>query len=918
MCDNHHILRITLLTILSAALLCSCGGHGGKTVIGVSQCSEDIWREKLNTEMQISAYMYDNVELRIVSAGDDDSLQIRQIDQFIDEGVDLLIVAPNQIHAISSAIDRAHDEGIPVIEFDRKTDTENYTAFIGADNYFIGRTMARFVAQQLGGRGNVVEMQGLRGSSPAIDRHNGFADELLNYPEIHLIDSRITDWTGESGREAMDSVLAIRSDIDCVYGHNDRIALGAREAVSGAGISKDIIYTGIDALPGTDGGIRAVQVGTLAASYIYPTRGDLVVQLAMDILQGRPYERDNYLQSTMVIRDNVDAMLLQADEMVLQQDRLIRLHEQVNNYLLQYNHQKIYEILFAIIILLLLAFLFYVIRTHRVRQRMTEEATNAKLQYFTNVSHEFRTPLTLIADPVGRLLESGKLDREQRGLLSLVQRNVGIMLKLTNEILDFRKAQNGKMTVEASDFDLAENVREWAAMFSPSARKRKIELTLDLPDRLDVHTDQYKMERIVYNLLSNALKYTGEGGSVTVSLTEMPAPVQGKAGNGKAVPKAGGDGMANLAGGSFCLKVTDTGAGIPPEAIPKVFDRFYQAGGSVGGTGIGLALVKAFAELLGGGVAVESVVGEGSTFTVTLPKVAEGSAADTKTGAPDITTTSGSENALEYAVDEAVAGDGSRTDRVTDPDEGGERPHMLIVDDNADVLSYISSLLAGAYETSTASDGKSGLEKAVREVPDLIISDVMMPVMDGLEMCNALKTTTATSHIPVILLTAKTEEDCRAEGYERGADAYITKPFSSKVLIARVRNLLDNRKLLRDYFSSGDTAEQAARPKDADTAFLDRLRDRMQEHLSDSEFNVEDLGSEMNLSRVQLYRKVKALTGSSPVELIRITRLKKARQLLQTRSMTVSEVCYEVGFSSPSYFTKCYRDYFGHTPTGTE
>ncbi|MCD8294737.1 MAG: substrate-binding domain-containing protein [Clostridia bacterium] len=865
-----------LLILLSAILMVSCGGHGKRIVIGVSQCSEDIWREKLNTEMQISAYMYDNVELRIVSADDDDSLQIRQINQFIDESVDLLIVAPNQVHAISSAIDRAHEEGIPVIEFDRKTDTDNYTAFLGADNYFIGQTMGRFIAQQLGGRGNVVELQGLRGSSPAIERHRGFVDGLAEYPQIALVDSRFTDWTGDSGKEAMDSVLTLRRDIDCVYGHNDRIALGAREAVSGAGIDRDIIYTGIDALPGADGGIQAVQEGVLAASYIYPTRGDLVIQLAMDILEGRAYERDNYLQSTMVTRDNVDAMLLQADEMVLQQDRLIRLHEQVNNYLLQYNHQKIYEILFAIIIILLLAFIFFVIRTYRTRRRMEQEATNAKLQFFTNVSHEFRTPLTLIADPVGRLLENGKLDREQRDLLSLVQKNVGVMLRLTNEILDFHKVQSGKMTVEASEFDLAESLRAWAGTFIPSAQKRGIELTLEVPGQLAARTDRNKMERIVYNLLSNAMKYTGDGGRITVSLTETA--------------------------GAFSLTISDTGVGMPAETLSKVFDRFYQVRGSVRGTGIGLALVKDFAELLGGDVTVESKVGEGSTFIVTLPTRIEETDAEPKPEAAALT------------ADVAAI----KTDKVTDPEDAGEKPHVLIVDDNADVITYISSLLNADYEISTATDGKAGLDKAIREVPDLIISDVMMPVMDGLEMCNALKTTTATSHIPVILLTAKAEEDCRAEGYGRGADAYITKPFSSKVLLARVKNLLDNRRLLRDYFSSGDATEQNARPKDADTAFLDRLRDRMQEHLSDSEFNVEDLGAEMNLSRVQLYRKVKALTGSSPVELIRITRLKKARQLLQTRSMTVSEVCYEVGFSSPSYFTKCYRDYFGHTPTATE
>lgn len=896
-----------LMFLVPAIFISSCGGHGKRIVIGVSQCSEDIWREKLNTEMQISTYVYDNVELKIVSAADNDSLQIRQINQFIDEGVDLLVVAPNQVHAISSAIDRAYDEGIPVIEFDRKTDTENYTAFIGADNYFIGQTMARFIAQQLGVRGNVVELMGLEGSSPAIDRHRGFVDALTEYPQISLVESRFTDWTEESGRAAMDSVLAVRSDIDCVYGHNDRIALGARKAVSGAGIDRDIIFTGIDALPGENGGIESVHNGVLAASYIYPTRGDLVIQLAMDILEGRPFERDNYLQSAMVTRDNAEAMLLQSDEMVLQQDKLIRLHDQVNNYLSQYNNQKIYGILFVIIIIILLALIFIVNRTNRTRRRIEQEATDAKLQFYTNVSHEFRTPLTLIADPVERLLDEGKLDKDQRSLLTLVQRNVGIMLKLTNEILDFRKVQKGKMTVNVSVFNLAESLHGWTEIFVPSAQKRGIAVEVNAPESLVVHTDQYKIERIVYNLLSNAMKYAGDGGRITVSLAKNGA----RAGNG--VTGTGGKGE------TFCLKVADTGIGIPTEKLSKIFDRFYQASNGTGGTGIGLALVKSFCKLLGGDVSAESKVGEGSVFIVTLPLRIEGTGAEAKTEA--VTLFPDAEAAIVQApIDKEI-----KADKVTNPEYGDDKPRVLIVDDNTDVLGYVASLLSKDFEITTATDGKAGLERATREVPDLIVSDVMMPVMDGLTMCNALKTSEVTSHIPVILLTAKAEEDFRAEGYGRGADAYITKPFNSKVLVARVKNLLDNRKLLKDYFTSGTDSGfdsgisiQNARGKDADTAFLDRLRERMVAHISDSEFNVEDLGSEMNLSRVQLYRKVKALTGSSPVELIRITRLKKACQLLRSGGKTVSEVCYEVGFSSPSYFTKCYKDYFGHTPTDTE
>ncbi len=878
----RNITEKLLVLLLFCALAASCGGPKKKIVIGVSQCSEDIWRDKLNTEMRIGTFLYDNVELRLASANDDDKRQIEQINAFVDEGVDLLVVAPNQINTISSAIDNAYDKGIPVIEFDRKTDTEKYTAFIGADNYFIGRTMAHFIAAKMNGRGNVVELEGLRGSSPSIDRHRGFADEMEKYPGIKIVGSRFTDWTKASGKAAMDSVLALRRDIDCVFGHNDRIADGARAAVKEAGIDRKIIYTGIDALASDSGGMNMVKNGIFAASYIYPTRGDLVIQLAMNILGRKPYERDNYLQSAIVTEDNVEAMLMQADEMNTNQEKLIKLHEQVDMYFMQYSHQKVYQFLSAVIIILLVVFFFYVWRTVSMKRRMAEDAVNAKLRFFTNVSHEFRTPLTLIADPVSRLLEGTASEKEQHALLTLIKRNVGVMLKLTDEILDFRKVQNGKMEIRIAAFDLAESVRQWTDGFLPAAGKREITLAAELPGELSVRTDRGKLEKIYYNLLSNALKYTAKGGNIRVCLKAEDKRV-------------------------FSLRVSDDGAGMPEETLSRVFDRFYQVKGSVKGTGIGLALVKAYAELLGGDVAVESRLGEGSAFTVTLPLSIDGQAEDEKTSPED---------APEYPAEISGAPEDAGAavvEKLTDPETRTDKPHVLVIDDNADILQYISSLLESTCETSTAADGREGFEKAVREVPDLIVSDVMMPVMDGLEMCGRLKEEIATSHIPVILLTAKTGDEQRAEGYDCGADAYITKPFSSKVLLSRVRNLLDNRRMLRDYFSSGDLPE--ARPANADTLFLDNLKNKMTDRLSDAGFNVEDLASQMGLSRVQLYRKVKALTGVSPVELLRTTRLRKADLLLRTSGRTVAEICYATGFSSPSYFTKCYKDHFGKTPT---
>ncbi len=858
--------------------LLSCSSRGRQFVIGVSQCSEDNWREKLNTEMRISTFLYDNVTLRISSADDNDKLQMEQINRFVDDGVDMLIVSPNQINSVSKAIDRAYDKGIPVILFDRKTDTGKYTAFIGADNYSIGRTMARFIVSRLGGKGNVVELCGLMSSSPAMERHQGFTDEIARHPGVNVIASVRTDWTREAAKIKMDSIILKCKDIDAVFGHNDRMASGARQAMEEAGLGRNTVYVGIDALSSAGGGLQRVKNGSLDASYIYPTRGDLVVQLAMNILEKRPYKKDNYIKSTIITADNAEAMLLQADETNTQQDRLIKLHAQVDRYLAQYKHQKIYLLLFVIIVVLLIGITVYIYRSIMMKRVMAEEAANAKLRFFTNVSHEFRTPLTLIADPVNRLLEDKNLEESQRRLLFLVQRNVKVMLKLIGEILDFRKIQNGKMPVDAVDFDAVKCFREWAAGFAPTALKKGVDISCDMPERMIVHTDRYKVERIFYNLLSNALKYVGNNGHIRITLSEE-------------------------GGAMFRFAVEDDGIGLSNEAKTHVFERFFQAKGSVSGTGIGLSLVKAFSELLGGKVSVDSKLGRGSVFSVVLPKKIEGADSGSLTDA------------------DAQGGDGEEAagaaTHAEEAEDGGHGKTLLVVDDNADVREYIASLLEGKYKVIQASDGREGLEKATREVPDLIVCDVMMPDVDGFEMCKRLKSELATSHIPVILLTALSEDERRADGYESGADAYVTKPFSSKVLLSRIENLLDNYKRLRNYFTQGDdTAGQQRQPADVDSKFLNNLRSKIQEHLSDSGFNVEILGSEMGLSRVQLYRKVKALTGYSIVELIRITRLKKARTLLRGGEKTVSEVSYEVGFSSPSYFNKCYKDYFGQTPKG--
>lgn len=870
-------LYVVFLTLVFSA--CS-DNNVKKYVIGVSQCSEDIWRDKLNNELVMSTYQHDNVTLKFASANDNDRLQKQQIEQFIKEGVNLLIVSPNQIHTISSVIDKAYDAGIPVILFDRKTDSKKYTAFIGADNYEAGYEIGYFIGQQLDGKGNIAEICGLQASSPAIERNRGFMDALKDYSGIKVIARKHGDWVKESGVMAMDSVLSqTKEPIQYVFAQNDRMALGALQSIKKHKV-KGIRIVGIDALPVPGGGMENVRDGNLEASYIYPTRGDSVMQLALNILEKKPYKRDNYLKGALVTKANANVLLMQNEEMNKQTARLNALHGKVDTYLVQYNHQKMYIVLFSIILFLLIGIMVYIYRTILMKRRIEEDANKAKLQFFTNISHELRTPLTLIADPVNYIIHDDNLNSQQRSMLQIVQRNVLVLTQLVSEILDFRKVQNGKMELRLSDFNLAESMKQWIKLFSVSAQKKHIAISMDAPDTIMLRADQDKIERICYNLLSNALKYTSEGGEITLTAKEE---------NGRVM-----------------ISVADNGCGISSDELPYIFDRFYQAKNAGRGTGIGLAIVKAFTELHHGEVSATSIEGKGSTFTIHIPVRQKGEV----TNQP----TEKIEQLVEPSSAEEVPNQARHIDELIQPYQT-DKPEVLIIDDNIDIRTYLRSVLSEKYNVSEAADGKVGLELARKIVPDIVLSDIMMPVMDGLAFCQQLKTDKAISHIPVILLTARSLDEQRAEGYEHGADAYLSKPFSLRLLLSRIDNLIESRKKLNQTWSKGVEDDEIGNiSNEIDKSFLKQLRKIIQENLANSDLSVEQIGDEIGLSRVQLYRKVKALTGYSPVEIVRKARLTRARHLLQTTERTVSEVAYAVGFSTPSYFSKCYKDEFGENP----
>ena len=896
------------LIILCSLLLCSCGNKPKKYIIGVSQCSMDTWREKLNSELKTAEYLNDSVEVRLASADDDNDSQLSQINYFIDQGVSLLIVSPNQVNAISPALERAQQKGIPVILVDRKTQSKKYTAFIGCDNYLLGKLVGDYIAQRLNGKGRIVEIRGLDDSSPAIDRHRGFVDALNAYPDLQIVASESGDWKEQSGSEVMKRVLSKTQDFDYVFAQNDRMAYGAYKVACEHGLQNKCRFVGVDGLAGKDGGLELVRQGVLEASMLYPTKGDEVIALAMKILRHEPFARDNYLPTSIVTRNNAELILMEAKDSEQQRSSLDMLHRKVSQYNSAYHVQRFFTLGLVLLVVLIVVVAIYMFRSYLVKTRLNEqlaqsndelkrlneevlELTHSRLVFFTNISHELRTPLTLIADPVEMLLDDRSIKGRSRELLQMVQRNALSLQQLVGSILDFRKIQNGKMELSLSRFDLPEALQQWTGDFAMTAQRKKIQLHLDtshFSSSADVVADKEKLARIVFNLLSNALKYTPAGGFIHVSLADE--------------------------GERLRIEVKDSGKGIDKEELTKVFERFFQAKGAASGTGIGLALVKSFVELHHGEVRVESEPGKGTCFIVLLPRQQEGFVEEPQSEAADKSSSFSDDGSLQY-IDDGERHGGKLQQIIS---EHGEKPTILIIDDNNDIRQYERTLLQDYYFVLEASDGREGLEIARKEVPDLVICDVMMPVMDGLEFTQQLKTNTATSHIPVIMLTAKNLEEHRAEGYEQGADSYITKPFHSKVLLARVENLLHQRAHLRQLFAQGAAegkeTEEVSRLDDRDKAFVKQLHDIIKSHMGNSDFGVEDIGAEIGLSRVQLYRKVKAITGSSVVDLLRKARLAKARRLLEANSMNISEVAYEVGFSSPSYFTKCFKDEYGMLP----
>lgn len=895
----------------------ACSRKEADYTIAVSQCSEDDWRAQMNKEILREALFYPGVNIEVYQAHDDNVRQIQDIESLIKKKVDLLIVAPNEAEAITPVIEKVYDAGIPVILVDRKINSEKYTAYVGADNYEIGRRAGEYIADRLKGKGRVIEIAGLKGSTPAVERHRGMVEALKAAPDVQVIASVEAGWFQQKAGEVMDSLLDVYPQVDLVFAQNDRMAIGAYEKARQKKRAGQIAFVGVDAV--TDG-VESVAGGRLDATFIYPTGGDKVMQVAMAILRGEPYQRENILSTALVNRANARVMQMQMKHILTLDQKIELLNRQLDDYFLRYSAQKMF--LYACVVILVLAgfLFFFLVRAFWVKNRLNtelssqkqqleqqrdqlqaqrdqlivlsrqlEEATHAKLAFFTSVSHDFRTPLTLIADPINQLLEEKHLGERERNMLEIVRKNVAVLLRLITQILDFQKYEHGKLALQLSEFNALECIKDWTEAFHTLAFRKHIQFEVKAEGDVAQYVmvaDAEKIERITYNLLSNAFKFTPEKGEIKVVLSRIEQNNQA----------------------CICMEVRDTGIGMSEEHIHHVFEHFYQIDVQHTGSGLGLALVEAFVNLHRGTVQVESGKGKGTCFRVILPMKQEG----------EVKGLTEKNEALEILQEGAVLDAGQETLHQwvenMEVDGTADKEVVLVIDDNQDVRDYVKMLLQDKYVVVEAVNGLEGVKQAMKYVPDVVVCDVMMPVMDGIACCKRLKSELQTSHIPVLMLTAYAMDEQRIQGYDSGADAYLTKPFNAKLLMTRIRNLIDNRKRLKSL-AEDVTGGGKQSLGEVDKGFVEKLKTLIDEKMGDSELSVEDLGAELGLGRVQLYRKTKSLTGYAPNELLRIARLRKAASLLASSEKTVAEITYEVGFSSPSYFTKCYKDYFGESPS---
>ncbi|WP_300440389.1 substrate-binding domain-containing protein [Christiangramia sp.] len=894
-----HLIFIFLLFIS-----CNRENIEDKYKIGFSQAmTTDNWRREMNKSMKLEAALHPNVVLEIKDGENSIARQIIQIEEFIKDDIDVLVVSPIQSIPITPVIERAMNAGIPTIVIDRKIEGSNFTAYIGANNIEVGRNAAKYIISNSKGPANIFEITGEEGSSPAFERSEGFRGTINQVSEFKITHTIKGNWEKASIETELSNLLDSIEPPKYIFAHNDRMALGAWEVVKKKSLEDQIEIIGVDGLFGPNGGIQLVKDNILAATVLYPTGGMEAIKLAEDILNNESIDKSNILKTVIIDSVNVGIMQNQFDKMNQQQNDIENQQAVIDRQIQTYNSQsELVQLMIVLLSLLLILTIWSIYLVVKLRKRKRNLESNntkitaqrnkikefadklkisneSKINFFTALSHEFKTPLTLITSSIESISERPLRESQEITYeTNLIINNSRRLLRLINELLDFKKLENGTFILRPTRTKIKTFLENIVNDFKSEAVKKSIELKFfSKSDDLEVYIDREMMDKVFFNILSNAFKFTPKNGSIQISIEEDEEHIK--------------------------IIFKDSGIGIPKEEFQHIFDPYMQgSNNSKPSSGLGLYITRQFVELHKGKIVVSSR--QGAEFKISLLK--------------------GFSHLNEYDftdIRQKDEGEDRRNIReVTIPENFSKNINLnenaesvLIIEDNMELSYLLQKRLSSEYHVQI-SDGSDGVEKALELIPDIIICDIHLPDKDGFEICTELKNDLRTSHIPTIILTALNDQESRLKALKAGADVYITKPFSNEILMESIKSALFNREKLRYYYTNRIDKVTDENFAGAEQLFLRELNTLVDANLKNSAFTVEDLALKLEISRVQLYRKIKALLGISVNEYINSQRLRKAKILLQESDMNISQIAYDVGYSSPGYFSTSFKKEYGVSP----
>lgn len=909
----HRIHYSLLFGLLLMLFSCTRKEPKKHYTIAFSQCvGSDAWRQSMLKEMKRELSFHSEIDFLYADAEGDNNRQIAQVQDFLHKKIDLLIISPNEADPLTPIVDQAFQQGIPVVVTDRKTSSGLYNAYVGSDNYSIGYLAGQYIARQLQNKGQVALITGLPGSSASMERERGIKEALGQHPQMTVPVQLNGQWLIQVAAHQVKAHIQQLHQVDALFAFNDQMALGAYQALQKSQVKKSIKIFGVDALPGKGNGLDQIAQGRIDASVLYPTGGAEAIRTAVAILHKHPYQRDNLLNTLIIDSTNVQLMKMQADKIDSQQQDIDKQQKLLDEQQRIYRDQQ--SALNILIVSLVLAIIFagiaiYSLKSnweknkHLERQNaeirkqqqqlidMSEkvkEVSEAKAHFFTNISHEFKTPLTLILAPIEDLLKDAMLSRVHKEHLLRIKRNGLRLMNLVSELIDIQRLAQEKLKLRAAEQPLQPFINQIVQSFKPLAKQKHILLRVEHYTTISsLWFDADLMEKVLYNLLSNAFKFTPSHGKIQVK-TEQ-----------------------NTFADYVFIRVIDSGQGIDKNHIEHIFDPFYQGTPSGAGSGLGLALVREIVELHHGQITVSSKENEGTSFTLRLPV----GRAHLSEAEMDPTAKKVSDGPL-LPVDISLLSVSDDQQETQTENLLPKRHSLLVIDDNEEITCFFRDQLSHYYHVYTSTNAHDGIKLAYKKVPDLIISDVVMPGKSGIDLVKTLKKDMRTSTIPIILLTALDSEDQRTAGLQAMADAYITKPFSTTHLEAVIQNLITSRNDLKQRYSSELSIEtgQTNTYSELDRRFLNDLSAIIETHLANPQLSVDDICKQIGISRVQLYRKVKTLLNCSVNDYLMNRRLKKSQFLLQ-QDLTINEIAYQTGFSSPTYFATLFKNKFGVSPS---